>query len=123
MATIFWTRFGYQKLTALCEAMTPYSKLMTWAAIWMLFALFLLIFHIIMVAYEQNDIKSHDQIKTNLQLTEKRKAEVLVSKSKNRNLNKFYKNIEEKFSKSSMNKAYAFPRKDDRQPILTENAF
>lgn len=76
-----------------------------------------------MVAYEQYDKKSNAQIKPNLELTEKRKAQVYVSRSNSRNLNQLHKSIEEKFNSSSINKTYAFPRKDDKQAFLTESAF
>ena len=77
-----------------------------------------------MVAYEQQyDKKSHDQISTNLRLAEKRRASVCVSIKKKSNLSQLNKSIEEKFNNSSMNKTYAFPRKDDGQPCLANSVF
>ena len=47
---------------------------------------------------------------------------VLVTKIKEVSFN-LNKSIEEKFNNSSMNKAYAFPRKDDKQPWLANSVF
>lgn len=113
MANMLWNYLGQGELMIALKGLGAYSKVLTYASIGACFLLILLFVHIVTTLYEQYDQKWISKVSSDFQWTKKPTPPLPVLNPKRARFVRLQKDIEEKFQNSSMNKTYAFPRKED----------